>query len=221
MSVNATKSGPRRLRARPIPRGRGDEAALFLEHQRFLVRVTARRFGGSRELAEDACAFAWLQLLRCQPDREAVVGWLRVVARNERLRMVRISRREPFLEDRPARRSDPASGEPLDWQELLPAREDTELAVEVRELLCALAGLRWHQRTVLTIQLARYGYTEIADRLGKTYTWINHHLTEGRAALRAAGFASSKRPNALTRGRRGDRRAVRGQSEHGHRRARR
>jgi RNA polymerase sigma factor (sigma-70 family) len=190
MSVNATNSGPRRPRARPIPTGRGDGAALFLEHQRFLLRVTERRFGGSQEPAEDACSFAWLQLLRCQPDREAVVGWLRVVARNEGLRLLRISRREPFLEDKPHSWRDSASGEPLDWQELLPAPEDTELAVEARELLRALAGLRWHQRTVLTLQLAGYSYKEIAQRLGRTYTWVNRHVTEGRQALRQAGAAA-------------------------------
>ena len=113
-----------------------------------------------------------------------MVGWLRVVARNEGLRLLRISRREPFLEDRPHPRHDAASGEPLDWQELLPAPVDTELAVEARELLRALAGLRWHQRTVLTLQLAGYSYKEIAARLGRTYTWVNRHLTEGRAELR-------------------------------------
>jgi RNA polymerase sigma factor (sigma-70 family) len=205
MSVNATNGVPRRPRSRPTAPGRGDEAALFLEHQRFLLRVTARRFGGSQELAEDACGFAWLQLLRYQPDREAVVGWLRVVARNEGYRLLRISRREPFLEDRPCQRSDPASGEPLDWQELLPAREDTELAVEASELLRALADLRWHQRTVLTMQLAGYSYKEIAQRLGRTYTWVNRHLTEGRAELRhrwvreleAAGFGVDQIAQAL------------------------
>jgi RNA polymerase sigma factor (sigma-70 family) len=184
MSENATSNRARRPRWRRIPPERGDEAALFLEHQRFLLRVTARRFGGSQELAEDACAFAWLQLLRCQPDRGAVVGWLRVVARNEALRLLRISRREPSLEDRPHPRHDAASGEPLDWQELLPAPVDTELAAEARELLRALAGLRWHQRTVLTMQLAGFSYKEIAARLGRTYTWVNRHLTEGRAELR-------------------------------------
>jgi RNA polymerase sigma factor (sigma-70 family) len=196
MSEDGTSNRARRPGSRPIPSERSDESALFLEHQRFLLRVTARRFGGSQDLAEDACAFAWLQLLRYQPDREAVVGWLRVVARNEGYRLLRISRREPFLEDRPHQRSDPASGEPLDWQELLPAPGDTELAVEARELLRCLAGLRWHQRTVLTLQLAGYSYKEIAQRLGRTYTWVNRHLTEGRAELRrrwvreleAAGF---------------------------------
>ena len=205
MSVNATKSGQRRPGSRPIPPGRGDEAALFVEHQRLLLRVTARRFGGSQELAEDACAFAWLQLLQYQPDREAVVGWLRVVARNEGLRLLRTSRREPSLEDRPHPRHDVASGEPLDWQELLAAPADTELAVEAREVLRALAGLRWHQRTVLTMQLAGYSYKEIALRLGRTYTWVNRHLTEGRAELRrrwvremeAAGFGIDQIAQAL------------------------
>ena len=96
----------------------------------------------------------------------------------------RRSRREPFLEDKPHWRRDDATGQPLDWQELLPSTVDTELAVEARELLRGLAGLRWHQRTVLTLQLAGYSYTEIAERLGKTYTWVNRHLTEGRAELR-------------------------------------
>jgi RNA polymerase sigma factor (sigma-70 family) len=187
MSENATNQPAGRTGARPTQSERGDEAALFLEHQRFLLRVTARRLGGSQDLAEDACAFAWLQLLRCQPDREAVVGWLRVVARNEGYRLLRISRREPFLEDRPQRRRDAGTGEPLDWQELLPGAVDTELAVEARELLGALAGLRWHQRTVLALQLGGYSYNEIAERLGKTYTWVNRHLTEGRAELRRRG----------------------------------
>jgi RNA polymerase sigma factor (sigma-70 family) len=187
MSENATNQPAGRTGPRPTPSERGDEAALFLEHQRFLLRVTARRLGGSQDLAEDACAFAWLQLLRCQPDREAVVGWLRVVARNEGYRLLRISRREPFLEDRPQRRRDAGTGEPLDWQELLPGAVDTELAVEARELLRALAGLRWHQRTVLALQLGGYSYNEIAERLGKTYTWVNRHLTEGRAELRRRG----------------------------------
>lgn len=184
MSENAINHRVRRIGSRLTPSERGDEAALFLEHQRFLVRVTTQRFGDSRDLAEDAVAFAWLQLLRYQPDREAVVGWLRVVARNEGYRLLRISRREPFLEDKRHRPRDAASGERLDWQELLPAPLDTELAVEARDLLRALAGLRWHQRTVLTLQLAGYSYREIAERLGKTYTWVNRHLTEGRAELR-------------------------------------
>jgi RNA polymerase sigma factor (sigma-70 family) len=216
MPERTINRGPRHGLSRPVPPERGDEAALFLEHQRFLLRVTARRFGGSQELAEDACALAWLQLLRRQPDREAVVGWLRVVARNEGLRLLRIRRREPFLDDRPAWRSDAASGEPLDWQELLPAPEDTEVAVEARELLRCLAGLRWHQRTVLTLQLGGYSYKEIAQRLGRTYTWVNRHLTEGRAELRRrreleSGGSRRRSDCAGTRPRRG---TVRRRSEY-------
>ena len=109
-------------------------------------------------------------------------------------RLLRIPRREPFLEDKPHRRRDGASGEPVHWQELLPAPVDTELAVDARELLRALASLRWHQRAVLTLRLAGYSYKEIAERLGKTYTWVNRHLTEGRAELRRRWVRERGRP---------------------------
>ena len=197
MSENATSQEAQRVR--PVPPPRGDEAALFLEHQRFLVRVTTRALGGSQELAEDACAFAWLALVEHQPERHATIAWLRVVARHEGLRLLSRQRREPFLEDRPHKRRDSASGEPLHWSELLPAPVDTDLAVEARQLMQALSELRWHQRTVLTLQLAGYRYKEIAERLGKTYTWVNRHVTEGRRALRRADAAAETEVEAAVR----------------------
>lgn len=59
-----------------------------------------------------------------------------------------------------------------------------ELAVEVREALRALAGLRWRRRRMLVLRAAGYSYREIAQRLGVTYTNVNRHVTEGRAELR-------------------------------------
>ncbi len=68
---------------------RGDEDALYRAHHVHLLRVTRRRFPQvPDELVEDACAFAWAQLLRRQPERDAVVGWLVVVARHELLRLL-------------------------------------------------------------------------------------------------------------------------------------
>jgi RNA polymerase sigma factor (sigma-70 family) len=63
---------------------------------------------------------------------------------------------------------------------------DTELAVEAREALRALAGLRWRRRRVLELKLAGFSYREIMELLGVTYTNVNRHLTEGRAELRRA-----------------------------------
>ncbi|HYY20824.1 MAG TPA: sigma factor-like helix-turn-helix DNA-binding protein [Thermoleophilaceae bacterium] len=59
-----------------------------------------------------------------------------------------------------------------------------ELAVEAREALRALAGLRWRRRRVLALRAAGYSYKEIAAKLGVTYTNVNRQLTEGRAELR-------------------------------------
>jgi DNA-directed RNA polymerase specialized sigma24 family protein len=37
---------------------------------------------------------------------------------------------------------------------------------------------------MLVLRAAGYGYKEIAERLGVTYTNVNRHVTEGRAELR-------------------------------------
>jgi DNA-directed RNA polymerase specialized sigma24 family protein len=71
---------------------RGDEAELFRRHHDWLVRVTRHRLRCSEALAEDACAHAWLQLCRTQPERtKNLPGWLRAVALHEGLRLLRLA----------------------------------------------------------------------------------------------------------------------------------
>jgi hypothetical protein len=41
---------------------------------------------------EDACAFAWVELLARQPARTSIVGWLRIVARREAIRLAQHDR---------------------------------------------------------------------------------------------------------------------------------
>jgi DNA-directed RNA polymerase specialized sigma24 family protein len=78
---------------------RGDESELFRRHHRWLMRVTRRRLRCSEALAEDACAHAWLQLCRTQPERTVnLPGWLRVVALHEGFRLLRQAGREPLAE---------------------------------------------------------------------------------------------------------------------------
>ena len=72
----------------------------------------------------------------------------------------------------------------LDRVPALADRHDAETAMEAREALRLLAGLRWRRRRVLELQVAGYSYQEIAERLGVTYTNVNRHVTEGRAELR-------------------------------------
>jgi RNA polymerase sigma factor (sigma-70 family) len=156
--------------------------------RRALLRLVARDTGAAPALAEDACCFAWLQLLRHQPERERIVGWLRVVARHEALRLLRQQWGTRPLEVPTGAHWDEQTGEPLTLTERIPAPVDTELAVEAREALRALAGLRWRRRRALELKLAGCSYTEIMERLGVTYTNVNRHLTEARAELRRGGL---------------------------------
>jgi DNA-directed RNA polymerase specialized sigma24 family protein len=66
---------------------------------------------------------------------------------------------------------------------------DPEAAFETRERLALIARLRPNQRLAVTLRAAGFGYQEIADLTGKTYTWTNRHVTEGRARLRELAAA--------------------------------
>jgi len=49
-------------------------------------------------VVEDACLFAWLQLLRRQPDRDHIRGWLCTVARRETWRLCAEARKATSLD---------------------------------------------------------------------------------------------------------------------------
>lgn len=87
--------------ARSLPLQRGDEAELFERHGERLVRLVRSTTGASRQVAEDACSFAWIQLLRRQPERDAVFAWLRVVATREAVRLLKRQLRDAALDEDP------------------------------------------------------------------------------------------------------------------------
>ena len=63
---------------------RGDETQLYKDHSSAL-RAAVRHFVNADDaVIEDACSFAWLQLMRHQPDRgPTLFAWLRTVAVRE------------------------------------------------------------------------------------------------------------------------------------------
>jgi len=72
----------------PPIRLRGDELDLYMEFHVELFRSIRRTVRSSLETTDDACAFAWLQFLREQPDREQNwQGWLFRVAQREAWRL--------------------------------------------------------------------------------------------------------------------------------------
>lgn len=154
---------------------RDDEGELYRRHHHALYRITRGRITNCPdELIEDACAIAWLQLCRAQPGRENVMGWLVTVARHAAFHLLK----------------DAAATEELEHAERVvggSVDDDAELAREARALLERLAELKPAQRRALALKAAGFKYTEIQELCGgKTYTWVNRHITEGRAALRRA-----------------------------------
>ena len=174
-------------RPRITPRLRGDEAELYRLHQRALLGRTRLAVRAPEALIEDACQLAWMQLLLYQPEpRENALAWLTVVARNEAYRLARDYQRA--LPASSVTTTDDEGRTTEFDPDLAPGPErDPLLGHDAQEALAALAELKPSQRAALALKVAGYKYKEIQELCGgKTYTWVNRHITEGRAALRAA-----------------------------------
>ncbi len=146
----------------------GDEAGLFRQHNRSLVRVLQSSLNVPNEVAEDAAQVAWAQFYRYQPNRLNVVGWLYTTARHEVYAAARRSKHEPVLEEVIER----AIAHSFDDQ------------VEAKAILEQMVKLKPQQQQALMLLAEGYSYAEIVEITGKTRTWVNRHLTEGRDALR-------------------------------------
>ncbi len=153
----------------------GDEHELFQLHNRKLVNLIRNRFRLSEDDARDVAQFAWLKFVEKQPARTNVFGWLYTTAKHEVFARARRGKRERAMDQLPER----------DHDADLAARLDR---AEVGRLLCTVMRTRLtdNQRAALTLWAQGYRYKEIAQLLGKTYTWTNRHITEGLAALRRA-----------------------------------
>jgi RNA polymerase sigma factor (sigma-70 family) len=154
----------------------GDEERLYRDHHRRLVSSVSWAVEADPALIEDACARAWEQLIRHQPQRtERIFAWLRTVAIREAWALARREQREAL----------PGDDDPLQLAARQPAALEVDAVLETREALEALAALRERERRYLTLKTAGYSYKEIAERYGVTYTNVNKHLTRARARLRA------------------------------------
>ncbi len=71
------------------PPRHGDEAELYAQLATRLTKIVARQVRTSSANIEDACSFAWLQMLRYQPARETVLAWLIRVGTREAIRLDR------------------------------------------------------------------------------------------------------------------------------------
>jgi RNA polymerase sigma factor (sigma-70 family) len=162
------------------PTPHGDEEALYHAHHTRLLRLIARDVSARPQLIEDACAFAWAELLARQPERTSIVGWLRIVARREAIRLARHYRVTVPMSavdfDRLPHRSQATS---------CPAADAAEHCCAL-DALAAVAGLPERKRSVLTLKVAGYSYEEIVAQLDVSWRTVNRQLVGARTAIRSA-----------------------------------
>ena len=158
----------------------GDEEALYRAHHTRLLHLVARDVAARPQVIEDACAHAWAELLACQPERTSIVGWLRVVARREAIRLaqrdratVPMSAIDPDRLPGSARTTNaPAGG--------------ADVHCDALAALASLAALPPRKRAFLTAKVAGYSYDEIAAQLGVSWLTVNRQLARARSAVRAS-----------------------------------
>jgi DNA-directed RNA polymerase specialized sigma24 family protein len=141
---------------------RGDEDELYRRHNHHLRRAIAHAVNAPRELIEDACQNAWTIMLRAQPDRTSIFGWLYIVATREAFRLCERERRHIHLE---------AMLPDGSWDAVIADAFSFDDVLEAREALTILANLPERQRADLTLLVAGFSYREIAQMTGgRTYT---------------------------------------------------
>lgn len=169
--------------AAPRPHLRGDEDELYRQHHHDLRRAVAHAVNAPRELIEDACQNAWTIMLRTQPDRTSIFGWLYVVASREAFRLCERERRNLHLETMLPDGS---------WDAVIADAFSIDDILEAREALTILAGLSERQRADLTLLVAGFSYREIAQMTGgRTQTNVNKHIAKGRSRVRLARLVGS------------------------------
>lgn len=152
-----------------MARPRGDETDLFARHHTQLRYHVASYTRAADDLVDDACAFAWAQLLRRQPDRKFVAGWLWRVAVRETHRLQRVERRQQALhEDRSE------------------ARDEIEPRQRWLEAMESLSAFRPRQRRLLGLRAGGRDYHEISAATGDSLRTIDRQLARTRKRLAAS-----------------------------------
>ena len=133
---------------------RGDEERLYIAYSNRLEAVVSRLVNTSAANVEDACSFAWMQLLIKQPRRDSAFSWLTKVAMRQAIRLDQRSRgRDVALED-----------------EVLLGGRLPDDKLEERILICEtleqLTGIHERRRGMLVMHSVGFTYDEIADAHG-------------------------------------------------------
>lgn len=134
-----------------------------------LTRMLLKSSNRSRADVEDAVSHAIIECWRRYEEPDEPISWCTRVARNH---LWREPTRRPVDLLEPIQVQEMIEGEEIDLDELIDMRD-------------ALVELKPAEIFVLLARVAGLSYEEIQERAGgKTYTWVNRYVTEGRKALR-------------------------------------
>lgn len=154
---------------------RADVDGLYREYAAPLRVAVRARVWGTDDQVDDACAHAWLILLRARPCLDRAFFWLLRVAAHEMWRIVREDRERA-----------PLTALPVGLDEVDGCGSDTDplAPLHARELLSAVAKtLPERKRNLVALQALGYSYREIGALTGASYTAVNRHLSEARRLL--------------------------------------
>ncbi len=159
------------------PPRRGDETELYAQLAARLTKIVARQVRTSTANVEDACSFAWLQMLRYQPARETVLAWLVCVGTREAIKLDRRARHHDAAANGP-------SGQGRGVDECRPIEAHLEM-LAARDAIVA-AQLRSREARILAAHVAGYSYIEIGDAMDLTPRTVERQLLRAKRRLRHA-----------------------------------
>ena len=156
-----------------------DTAALFSRYDRKLRDRVSAVVNTSQANIEDACMFAWVQLLRYELDEvDAAYSWLTTVAIREAVKLDRAERRtRPLPVDEHG-----AVIEPIDPRDQLAARDLLDHAAAVIQQ----AGLTSRQLEMISLQAWGLTHEQIAARTGNSRRTVERQILRARAKLAEA-----------------------------------
>jgi RNA polymerase sigma factor (sigma-70 family) len=159
----------------------GEETQLFERHAA-AVRVTvARAVRTSSANVEDACAFAWLQLLRYRPARESAFAWLCTTAIREAVKL-----------DHRAKRT--VSLEVDELPSLVDRRQELDRRIDVlfsRESIAA-ARLRPRESRLVGLRVCGYDRSSMAELTGESKRTVDRQLVRAQRKLAFARLAQKE-----------------------------
>ena len=148
---------------------------LYDEHAAKLLRVVSSRVATSDANIDDACSFAWTQLIARGPEHDSIFAWLVTVATREAWRQHRVERRQAG-----------------DGDELVPveavasptADAHAEDRLLLEEAVQALKTIHPRKRRMLVLHATGFTYDEIAREYGVSVERARELVYRARLQLR-------------------------------------